>query len=223
MPNYYITAGDRDGYFIYLPATARCNQFTNFLTWWQFGYEPPDIPFSPETINTGFLFYAVNIPNRSRIISANLLMHINVSPGFNYAPYTIQYRAIKEANTQVPISCADANSKTRTSNFVSEYISSMPDGIWHTSPNLSSIVQEVVDLPNWNNNLMFYVNMAQTEYNYEYIDSYENSPSLATILSLEFLIKGKVAGSDNESPANLSATSEEVVKDIDIGDRPIRP
>jgi hypothetical protein len=191
MTDYLITAGNRDGYFIRYKRGVidTCNQFTNFLTWWQFGYEQEQFPRFESYTNTGFVLYTVDIPKGAKILSAKLIMHINASSGSQYAPYTIQYRAIKEVNTSVPSTCANADAKPRTVNVVSEYIAEMPDGIWYESMELSSIVQEVIDLPNWiPGNLMFYLNMSPAGYNYEYIDSYENSPSLATILRLSYIV-----------------------------------
>jgi RHS repeat-associated protein len=121
--NAAVTAGGNDGF-------SGSGTFDNSDSWYEVG----------QPYNSWFRFTGITIPSGATIEAAYLTL---VEGQWNTGT-SLKISADDSQNPSAPTSAADHTSKTRTSAGVS-WTSGSADYAWHNTPDLTSVVQELVN------------------------------------------------------------------------------
>ena len=137
---FYVSASGDDGYHY----TANGSMNTT-STLWQIG--------NP-VYETWMRFASVTIPQGATITNAFIR---GIGYTTNAVPGTGNIYAAAVDNATAPVTEGDYNALTATTNYVQWAISSTTAGVAIDSPNLTTVVQEIIDRGGWSsgNALMF--------------------------------------------------------------------
>lgn len=133
----------------------------------------------------GFLFRDIEIPQGSRVVSATLQLMPRYQSGL---PVPLVLAGDDQGNAQDFYGgYREISDRPRTSSTVSWTLTSRPSG-WVNSPDIASIVQEILDRQDWHagNDLAVFVDPAANAANYATWASYESSPQVAARLVVRF-------------------------------------
>jgi hypothetical protein len=161
--------------------------------------------------NAWMRFTNINIPQGANILSGTLTLQASLNQGVTSFPLDVKIVAEDSSNPTNPTSYNNYWARTRTSNALTESIS-----VWDPSVNytytITSIIQEIVDRPDWvsgNSILMFLEDMDSAYYGSVATGIYilvQDYPSLyAPQLTIEHGIaaSGTAAGTSTANAATL--------------------
>lgn len=137
--------------------------------------------------NGGLRFHNVNIPQGAKIVSAVLKMcsdHTCEGTGARWNIYGQNAGDCDEFSTKEEF---EARPKT-VANVDTGFFPGWVEGQWYESPEISAIIQEIVNRPDWESGnalalLLFGHNKARTTHE---IRSYDANPSQAAILEVTY-------------------------------------
>lgn len=132
-----------------------------------------------------FRMQNVTIPRGSLINSATVTIKANGDRGDNINIYVA---ASAEDNAAAPANYTEVLGKTLTTAKSSLWSFTTSGTSTHTSPSLTSVIQEIVNRSGWNSGnsllLIFYDNGANNDYSYIY--SYEGSSTNCATLTIDY-------------------------------------
>jgi len=137
----------------------------------------------------GFRFTNITIPKNSTIVSARLTLLPFITAN-NAGDAVLKYYADATDNSAT-FSSGDAPSdRTKTASFATQTYTTPPSiGVTFNSPDLSSVIQEVVNRPSWTsgNALSIIVDGADSDVNNSIsVVSYDKDTTNAALLTIEY-------------------------------------
>jgi hypothetical protein len=134
--------------------------------------------------NGGFIFDNVSIPHGATITSANISSYV-FSTSFDDANVKIYGNDLDNANNFTTE--ADVTSRICTTAYTSWVSNSLGTG-WKTSPNISTVIQEIVDRASWTkgNSLGIIVKGNSNTSKYLYVYSYNNGAAYGAKLNVSY-------------------------------------
>jgi hypothetical protein len=136
-----------------------------------------------QALNLFCLFSNINIPVNATITSATIsLKHYGKTANPNIRIYSSD-----EDNASAPTNTTEYNNKPLTTAYVNWTINDATT--WYVSPDISSVIQEIVSRAGWNTNnaiLLLLKNNASASYNYIQFCSYEYGAADAPILDITY-------------------------------------
>jgi hypothetical protein len=151
---------------------------------------------SAVTIGTGgtgnnnngfFLFKSINVPKNATIISAKIRYRSSAALSGVTCSTRIYFDAADNPSTISSVS--DYTGRTKTSQYVDWTIPAWSADTWYDSPNISSIVQEIVNRTGWasgNNMLVLHTNNGASTSAYRQVDAYDITYTVAAELVIEY-------------------------------------